>query len=83
VAAIAMYAVATMVHSSGALVLSAVVFLALIGSCVISGIGGAVVPLALRRFGADPAAASSIVLTTITDVAALVLLMGLAAIMVK
>jgi magnesium transporter len=83
VAAIAMYAVATLTHLSGALVLSAVVFLAMIGSCGISGIGGAIVPLVMKRAGADPATASSIVLTTITDVAALVLLMGLAAIMVK
>ena len=83
VAAIAMYAVATMMHSSGAPVLSAVVLLAMIGSNVISGIGGAIVPLALRKFGADPATASSIVLTTITDVAALLLLLGLATIMVK
>jgi len=83
VAAIAMYAVARMTHSSAAPVLSAVVFLAMIGSCVISGIGGAIVPLALKKFGADPATASSIVLTTITDVAALLLLLGLATIMVR
>jgi magnesium transporter len=83
VAAFAMYAVARATHLSGAPVLSAVVFLAMIGSCVISGIGGAIVPLALKKLGADPATASSIVLTTITDVAALLLLLGLATIMVK
>ena len=83
VAAIAMYAVAGLMHLPGALALSAVVCLAMIGSCVISGIGGAIVPLALRKCGADPATASSIVLTTITDVAAVLLLLGLATIMVK
>jgi len=83
VAAIAMYAVARLTHSSAAPALSAVVLLAMIGSCIISGIGGAIVPLALKKFGADPATASSIVLTTITDVAALLLLLGLAAIMVR
>jgi len=83
VAAIAMYAVARATHMTGAPVLSAVVFLAMTCSCVISGIGGAIVPLALKKLGADPATASSIVLTTITDVAALLALLGLATIMVK
>ncbi len=83
VAAIAMYAAATLLHLAVALKLSVVVFLAMTGSCVISGISGAIVPLALKKYGADPATASSIVLTTITDVAALGLLFGLATIMVK
>jgi CheY-like chemotaxis protein len=83
VAALAMYAAATLQHLSIAPVLSAVVFFAMTGSCVISGIFGAVVPLALKKFGADPATASSIVLTTVTDVAALLMLFGLAAVMVK
>jgi magnesium transporter len=83
VAAIAMYAAATLMHLSVAPKLSVVVFLAMTGSCVISGISGAIVPLALKKFGADPATASSIVLTTITDVAALALLFGLATIMVR
>jgi len=83
VAAMAMYAAATLQHLSIAPLLSAVVFLAMTGSCVISGIFGAVVPLALKKFGADPATASSIVLTTITDVAALLMLFGLATVMVK
>jgi len=83
VAAMAMYAAATLMHLSTATILSVVVFLAMTGSCVISGICGAIVPLVLKRFGADPATASSIVLTTATDVAALLLLFGLATILVK
>jgi CheY-like chemotaxis protein len=83
VAAIAMYAAATAQHLSIAPKLSAVVFLAMTGSCVISGMCGAIVPLALKKFGADPATASSIVLTTATDVAALVMLLGLATVLVK
>jgi DNA-binding response OmpR family regulator/cation transporter-like permease len=83
VAAMAMYAAASLLHLTIAPILSAVVFLAMTGSCVISGISGAIVPLALKKFGADPATASSIVLTTVTDVAALLLLFGLATIMVK
>jgi DNA-binding response OmpR family regulator/cation transporter-like permease len=83
VAAIAMYVTATAQHLSIALMLSAVVFLAMTGSCIISGICGAIVPLALKKFGADPATASSIVLTTATDVTSLALLFGLATVLVK
>ena len=83
VAATAMYAAATLMHLPIAPILSIVVFLAMTASCVISGIFGAIVPLTLKKFGADPATAASIVLTTVTDVAALLLLFGLATIMVK
>jgi magnesium transporter len=83
VAAIAMYAAATFQHSSIALMLSVVVFLAMASSCLISGMCGAIVPLALKKFGADPATASSIVLTTATDAASMVMLLGLAAILVR
>jgi magnesium transporter len=58
--------------------LGLVVFLAVTGSCLLSGIAGALVPLMMRRFGADPVTASSIVLTTITDVASLAVFLGLA-----
>jgi magnesium transporter len=51
-----------------ALQLALVVIVAMAGSCTVSGIAGAVVPLILRRIGADPATASSIFLTTATDV---------------
>ena len=83
VASIVMYTAATAQHSHIiALKLGVVVFLAMIGSCIISSIFGAMVPLALKKFGADPATASSIVLTTGTDVAAMVMLLGLAAVLV-
>jgi magnesium transporter len=36
------------------------VFAAMVGSCTVSGIAGAIVPVTLRRLGADPATASSI-----------------------
>jgi DNA-binding response OmpR family regulator/cation transporter-like permease len=82
-AAIGMYLVAILQHSPSAFMLSAVVFLAMIGSCIISGISGAIVPLILKRLGADPVIASSIFLTTATDVASLGMLLGLATILVK
>jgi magnesium transporter len=78
-----MYLAATAMHLTVAPMLAVVVFLAMSGSCVISGIFGAIVPLMLKKFGADPATASSIVLTTTADVAALTLLFGLATVLVK
>jgi magnesium transporter len=83
VAAIVMYVVATTEHLSAALMLSAVVFLAMTGSCVISSICGAIVPLTLKKLGADPATASSIFLTTATDMVSMGLLLGLATVLVK
>lgn len=79
---IAMYVIATTQHSSHALMLSVVVFLAMVGACTISGVSGAIVPLTLKRFGTDPATASSIFLTTATDVASMGMLLGLATILV-
>jgi magnesium transporter len=54
----------------------------MIGSCVVSGISGALVPLTLRKLGADPATASSIFLTTATDVVSMGVFLGLATIFV-
>lgn len=79
---IAMYIIATAQHSAHALVLALVVFLAMVGACTISGICGALVPLALKRFGTDPATASSIFLTTATDVVSMGMLLGLATMLV-
>ena len=64
--------------SSMALPLGVVVFLAMTVSCAISGISGVVVPVVLKRCGADPAAASSIFLTTATDVVSMGAFLGLA-----
>jgi len=60
--------------------LGVIVVAAMIGSCVASGVAGALVPIGLRRLGADPATASSIFLTTATDVVSMGLLLGLATI---
>ncbi|MGZ5114201.1 MAG: magnesium transporter [Usitatibacter sp.] len=79
---IAMYLFALSQSNPNAFMLGVVVALAMIGSCAISGISGALVPLVLKRLGADPATASSIVVTTATDVASMGLLLGLAALMV-
>lgn len=55
-----------------------VVFLATTISCSLAGVAGAMVPIIMRRLGSDPVTASSIVLTTITDVATLSVFLGLA-----
>ena len=79
----AMYLFALSQDSPYAFMLGVVVCLAMIGSCAISGISGALVPLVLKRLGADPATASSIVVTTATDVASMGLLLGLATLLVR
>ncbi len=58
--------------------LGLVIFLAMTGNLVIAGITGAGIPLMLKRVGIDPAIASSIIITTFTDVFGFLLLLGLA-----
>ena len=77
-AAVAMYVFARTEADPRALGLAMIVLLAMVGSCTVSGIAGATVPMALKRIGADPATASSIFLTTATDVVSMGLFLGLA-----
>jgi magnesium transporter len=79
----AMYYTATAQGSAHALMLSVAVLLAMTLACTISGVSGAIVPLTLKRFGADPATASSIFLTTATDIVSMSMLLGLATVMVR
>jgi magnesium transporter len=58
--------------------LGIVVFLAMTGNLMVAGFAGAFIPLVLERFGIDPAIASSIFVTTFTDVCGFLLLLGLA-----
>jgi magnesium transporter len=81
-ASIGMYVVARSQGNPSAPLLGLVVFLAMVGSCVVSGLAGALIPLTLKRIGADPATASSIFLTTATDVASMGLFLGLATLIV-
>ena len=64
--------------SDQGMMLALVILLAMIGACMASGLFGVLVPLTLRRFGADPATASSIFLTTGTDIAGMGLMLALA-----
>jgi magnesium transporter len=81
-AGLAMYIYARLTDSPAAMTLALVVFLAMTGSCLASGVTGVLVPLSLKRLGADPATASTIFLTTATDVASMGLLLGLATLLV-
>ncbi len=58
--------------------LGLVVFLAMAGNLLVAGFAGAFIPIVLERFGVDPAIASSVFVTTFTDVCGFVLLLGLA-----
>lgn len=78
----AMYAYALQSGAGNPLTLALVVFSSMTGACVCSGVTGVLVPLTLKRLGADPATASSIFLTTATDVVSMGLFLGLARLLV-
>ena len=67
VAGLGMFVYCQMEGNPRALGLSLIVVGAMAIACVVSGIAGVMIPLTLRRIGADPATASSIFLTTATD----------------
>jgi magnesium transporter len=73
-----MFVYATINHHAGAPVLALVVFLAMIISCIISGLSGALVPMGLKKLGVDPATSSSIFLTTATDIVSMGVFLWLA-----
>ena len=83
IAGIGMLIVALYQGNPHAILLAVVVWMALVGACVTSGICGAMIPLTLKRFGLDPATASSIFLTTATDVVSMGMLLGLATLFVR
>jgi magnesium transporter len=57
--------------------LGLVVLLAMWGNLAVAGFAGALIPIVLERLGVDPAIASSIFVTTFTDVCGFLLLLGL------
>jgi magnesium transporter len=58
--------------------LGVVVFLAMTGNLLVAGVAGAFIPMLLERRGVDPAVASSIFVSTFTDVCGFFLLLWLA-----
>lgn len=63
---------------SSSLGLVFVIAASMIISMVMAGIAGALVPITLSRLGQDPAVASSIILTTVTDIAGFFSFLGIA-----
>lgn len=63
---------------SGNLGLVFVIASSMIIAMVMAGLAGSLVPIVLTRLGQDPAVASSIVLTTVTDIAGFMSFLGIA-----
>ncbi|UZE95403.1 magnesium transporter [Alkalimarinus alittae] len=59
--------------------LAIVIALAMVISMTIAGMAGALVPICLKKLGQDPAQSSSIILTTVTDIAGFMSFLGIAA----
>ena len=59
--------------------IAAVMAVAMFANLVVAGLSGTLVPLGLVRVGVDPAVASSVFITTITDVVGFFVFLGLAA----
>jgi magnesium transporter len=56
-----------------------VMAVAMFANLIVAGLSGTIVPLGLLRLGVDPAVASSVFITTITDVVGFFVFLGLAA----
>jgi magnesium transporter len=63
---------------TGHWVVATILFCAMVFNMVVAGVAGGVVPVLLERVGFDPAVASSIFVTTFTDVAGFFAFLGLA-----
>jgi magnesium transporter len=80
-AAIGLVALMVSLLSNQSPMFGVLVFLAMTGNLFVAGFAGAFVPLVLKRFKIDPAIASSIFVTTFTDVCGFLLLLGLAGVL--
>lgn len=81
--AVVMVLYATLQHVPSAWTLGGVVAISMTIACMASGVSGVLVPMALRRMGADPVTASSIFLTTATDCTSMGVFLGLATLLVR
>ena len=63
---------------SGSVGLVLVIAMSMVLAMIAAGFAGAVVPIALKRLGQDPAQSSSIILTTVTDIAGFFSFLGIA-----
>ena len=77
IAGAAMWYVVARGGESNGLLLGLITMAAMAFACMVAGLSGATIPLILKRLGADPATASSIFLTTMTDVVSMGSFLGL------
>lgn len=63
--------------------LVAVIMSSMVLAMVAAGFAGALIPIALTRLGQDPATSSSIILTTVTDIAGFFSFLGIATLMLQ
>jgi len=68
---------------SGSLALVGVIAASMVLAMVAAGFAGALIPIGLTRIGQDPATSSSILLTTVTDVAGFFSFLGIATIFMR
>jgi len=64
-------------------ILGLVLGLALVGNMILATVIGTLVPLILRRLGADPALASTVLVTAVTDSVGFALFLGLASVFIN
>jgi magnesium transporter len=76
--AVALVCAGTVYLWSGSLGLSAVIGSSMVLAMIVAGLAGAAIPTILSALGQDPAQSSSIILTTVTDVAGFFTFLGLA-----
>ena len=65
------------------LLIAGIIAVAMMINLVLAAIGGTLVPVILKRLKADPALASTVFVTTITDVGGFLAFLGLAALLIK
>jgi magnesium transporter len=80
-AGIGMIVYANMTGEAQPLLLGLVVAFSMVVACAVASIAGALIPLTLKKLGADPATASSIFLTTASDVASMGIFLSLATVL--
>jgi magnesium transporter len=67
----------------GQALLAAIIGVALVFNMLVAAVVGVVVPLALKTFRVDPAIASSVIITTFTDVCGFFSFLGLATLLIR
>jgi magnesium transporter len=67
----------------GRLLLAAIIAVALVINMLVAAVVGVVTPLLLKSFRADPAIASSVIITTFTDVCGFFSFLGLATLLIR